>query len=172
MTTAQLIRILLVDDHTMVREGLRSVLATYPNVEIVGEAGDGEAAIQMVTKLRPAVVLMDINLPKIDGITATRFIKTNYPNIAVIGFSMTVHSYSEDAMLKAGAFEVLPKDKAVHDLYSAIQRAVASIQPVVILQDVPLPGTAPQVSDQTSFPSSPSSDLLIEESDPSQPNAQ
>jgi DNA-binding NarL/FixJ family response regulator len=135
MATAQLIRVLLVDDHTMVRQGLRSVLESYPNIDVVGQAGDGESAIEMVAKLQPAVVLMDINLPKMDGITSTRFIKTSYPNIAVVGFSMTVHSYSEYAMLKAGAFEVLPKDKAVHELYAAIQRAVASIQPVVILKD-------------------------------------
>ena len=116
MASAELIRVLLVDDHTMVREGLRRVLETYPNIEIVGQAGDGEAACHMVAKLQPAVVLMDLNLPKMDGITATRSIKSNYPQTAMIGFSMTVHSYSEYAMLKAGAFEVLPKDKAVHDL--------------------------------------------------------
>ena len=142
MATAQLIRVLLVDDHTMMRQGLRSVLESYPNLEIVGQAGDGETAIQMVGKVEPTVVLMDINLPKMDGITATRFIKTNYPHIAVVGFSMTVHSYSEYAMLKAGAFEVLPKDKAVHDLYAAIQRAVASVRPVVILKDVPVEDSA------------------------------
>jgi DNA-binding NarL/FixJ family response regulator len=138
MATAQLIRVLLVDDHTMVRQGLRNVLETYPNIEIVGQAGDGEAAIRMVAQLQPVVVLMDINLPKMDGITATRFIKTNYPHVAVIGFSMTVQAYSEYAMLKAGAFEVLAKDRAVHDLYGAIQRAVASVQPVVVLKDLPV----------------------------------
>jgi DNA-binding NarL/FixJ family response regulator len=110
-------------------------LDSYPNIQVVGEAGDGEAAIEMAVKLQPAVVLMDINLPKMDGITATRFIRTKCPHVAVIGFSMTVQSYSEYAMLKAGAFEVLPKDRAVHDLYSAIQRAVAAIQPVVILKE-------------------------------------
>jgi DNA-binding NarL/FixJ family response regulator len=138
MATIQLIRVLLVDDHTMVRQGLRSALETYPNIEIVGQAGDGETAIQMVAKLQPSVVLMDINLPRMDGITATRFIKTNHPETVVIGFSMTVQSYSEYAMLKAGAFEVLAKDRAVHDLYAAIQRAVASVQPIVILKEVPL----------------------------------
>jgi len=169
MATAQLIRVLLVDDHKMVAEGLRSVLDQYPNIEVVGHAGDGEAAIQMVAKLQPAVVLMDINLPKMDGITATRFIKANHPNIAVIGFSMTVHTYSEYAMLKAGAFEVLPKDKAVHDLYSAIQRAVASIQPVVILKDALPPETAPLLPDEST---SQSTDVTVEESDDPQRHAQ
>ena len=152
MATAQLIRILLVDDHTMVRQGLRSVLESYPNIKVVGQAGDGEEAIQMVAKMQPAVVLMDINLPKMDGITATRFIKTNYPQIAVVGFSMTVYTYNEYAMLKAGAFEVLPKDKAVHDLYGAVQRAVASIQPVVILTDPALDQNAAVSQSTASLP--------------------
>jgi DNA-binding NarL/FixJ family response regulator len=158
MATAQRIRVLLVDDHTMVRQGLRSVLEGYPNIEIVGQAGDGEAAIQMVAKLQPVVVLMDINLPKMDGITATRYIKTNFPQIAVVGFSMTVHTYSEYAMLKAGAFEVLAKDRAVHDLYSAIQRAVASVQPVVILKDGQVPDSA-----LTENASSEKTDIVVEE---------
>ena len=112
----------------------------------------------MVTKLQPAVVLMDINLPRMDGITAARHIKTNYPNIAVVGFSMTVHSYSEHAMLKAGAFAVLPKDKAVHDLYATIQLAVASVQPVVILKD-PALGTEALSESAASLPT----DLPIEQ---------
>ena len=159
MSTVERIRILLVDDHTMVRQGLRSVLETYPNIEIVGQAGDGETAIQMVAKLQPDVVLMDLNLPKMDGIAATRYIKTNYAQIAVIGFSMTVESYSEYAMLKAGAFEVLAKDRAVHDLYAAIQKAVASVRPVVILKDVPVQDGA---SSETA--ASEGTDVLIEKS--------
>ena len=166
MATAQLIRVLLVDDHTMVRQGLRSVLETYPNIEIVGQAGDGEAAIQLVERLKPVLVLMDINLPKMDGITATRFIRTNYPQIAVIGFSMTVESYSEHAMLKAGAFEVLAKNRAVHDLYGAIQRAVASVQPVVILKDPPVQGSA-----GSKKATSEGTDVLVEQSDSPQDEA-
>jgi DNA-binding NarL/FixJ family response regulator len=169
MMATQLIHVLLVDDHTMVRQGLRSVLESYPNIKVIGQAGDGETACRMAATLQPTLVLMDINLPKMDGIAATRFIKTNYPHIAVIGFSMTVHSYSEYAMLKAGAFEVLPKDKAVHELYSTIQRAVASILPVVILKDAPVSEDAPSVSEQST---SQHTDELIEESDHPQQNAQ
>ena len=120
----------------MVRETLREVLNQYPNVEVVGEAGDGEEAIRQVPILQPSVVVMDINLPKIDGITATRTIKMNHPSIAVIGLSLIVKSYSEHAMLAAGAFEVLDKEKITNELYGAMQRAVASIQPVLILKDV------------------------------------
>jgi DNA-binding NarL/FixJ family response regulator len=162
MATAQMIRVLLVDDHSMVRQGLRSALDNYPNITIVGQAGDGETACQMVETLRPAVVLMDMNLPKMDGITATRLIKANYPDIAIIGFSMAVHTYSEYAMLKAGASEVLAKDRAVHDLYSAIQRAIASIQPVVILKDSPASdGTSVSSEKVTEKPAT----VVIEESD-------
>ena len=135
MKSARRIRVLLVDDHEMVRDSLRSVLNDYQNLDIVGEAGDGEAAIQMVTSVRPHLIIMDINLPKIDGISATRYIKTHHPDIAVIGLSLILQSYSEYAMKKAGAFEVVDKENIMTQLYGAMQRAVASIQPVLILQD-------------------------------------
>ena len=157
MATAKRIRVLIVDDHEMVRDSLKSVLDEYPNLEIVGEAGDGEEAIRMVTKLRPSLVIMDINLPKIDGITATRYIKTHHPEVAVIGLSLIVQSNSEDAMKRAGAFEVVDKEKIVHELYGAMQRAVASIQPVLILEDVP-------ATDNSSVASS-SADTSIEKLD-------
>lgn len=143
MPTANRIRVLLVDDHVMVRQGLRNVLQAYPNIEVVGEAGNGEEALAIVGKIHAAIVIMDIIMPKMDGIAATRLIKTNYPDIAVLGLSVTPHSYHIDAMIKAGAFEVLTKEKAVHELYSAIQRAVAAIQPIVILEDA---RTAPKDS--------------------------
>jgi DNA-binding NarL/FixJ family response regulator len=143
MATAKPIRVLLVDDHEMMRDSLRSVLNQYPNLEIVGEAGDGEAAIRMVTNLQPSLVIMDINLPKIDGIAATRYIKTHHPEIAVIGLSLIVQSYSEYAMKKAGAFEVVDKEKIMSELYGAMQRAVASIQPVLILEDAQNPSVMP-----------------------------
>ena len=135
MESARRIRVLLVDDHELVRDSLRSVLNDYRNLDIVGEAGDGEEAIQMVTNVRPNLIIMDINLPKIDGISATRYIKTRHPEIAVIGLSLILQSYSEYAMKKAGAFEVVDKENIMTQLYGAMQRAVASIQPVLILQD-------------------------------------
>ncbi|HKC93215.1 MAG TPA: response regulator transcription factor, partial [Nitrospira sp.] len=85
MAKANLIRVLLVDDHVMVRQGLRNVLQAYPNIEVVGEAGNGEEAVSIIGKLHPAVVVMDIIMPKMDGIAATRLIRTNYPDIAVLG---------------------------------------------------------------------------------------
>jgi DNA-binding NarL/FixJ family response regulator len=137
MTAAQKIRVLIVDDHAMVRQGLRAVLQSYPNIEVVGEAANGEEGVACVQKLQPAVIVMDIGMPNLDGIGATRLIKIQYPQIAVVGLSVNAPSFHVDAMLKAGAFEVLTKDKAVDELYSAIQRAIAAVQPILILDEKP-----------------------------------
>ena len=88
-------------------------------------------------ELQPAVVVMDIGMSKMDGITATRLIKAKYPHIPVVGLSIYVKDYMEYAMRKSGAFEVLTKDSAAVKLFGAIQRAVAAIQPVVILEETP-----------------------------------
>ena len=137
MTAAQKIRVLIVDDHAMVRQGLRAVLQSYPNIEVVGEAANGEEGVACVQKLQPAVIVMDIGMPNLDGIGATRLIKIQYPQIAVVGLSVNAPSFHVDAMLKAGAFEALTKDKAVDELYSAIQRAIAAVQPILILEEKP-----------------------------------
>jgi DNA-binding NarL/FixJ family response regulator len=137
MATAHKIRVLIVDDHTMVRQGLRAVLQSYVNIDVVGEAANGEEAMISVRKLQPAVVVMDIGMPTLDGIAATRLIKTQYPDVAVVGLSVNAPSYQVDAMLKAGAFDVVTKEKAVDELYSAIQRAIAAVQPILILKEGP-----------------------------------
>ena len=116
----------------MVRQALRSALQGYPNIEVVGEASDGEEAVAAASKLQPSVIVMDISMSKMDGITATRLIKAQYPHIAVIGLS--VHP-EVDGMRQAGAFEVLSKENAVTELYCAVQRAIASIQPILIAGD-------------------------------------
>ena len=126
----------------MVRQGLRSFLETYPNIEVVGEATDGEEAVRKAVTLQPTVVVMDISMPKMDGIAATRLIKMNYPRIAVVGLSAEERGYEVEAMLKAGAFETLMKDRAASELYSAIQRAVASLQPIFVLHEK-APSTEP-----------------------------
>jgi DNA-binding NarL/FixJ family response regulator len=79
MTIAGKIRVLLVEDHTLVRQGLRSALEAYPNIEVVGEAADGEVAVLNALKLQPAAIVMDINMPGMDGIAATRVIKQQSP---------------------------------------------------------------------------------------------
>src|SRR5512145_3328589 len=84
---ARSIRVLLVDDHAMIRQGLRCALECYPSVEVVGEASDGEEAVECVAKVQPTVVVMDIIMPKLDGIAATRLIKTKYPQIVIVGLT-------------------------------------------------------------------------------------
>ncbi len=117
-------RILLVDDHVMFRQGLKSMLESYADVEIVGEACDGEEALACVGAVLPSVVVMDINMPKRNGIEATKEIKARYPHIIVIGLSLNPNGNNQTLMKTAGADGFLSKEAAVEHLYSAIQRAV------------------------------------------------
>ena len=137
MAKAALIRVLLADDHALVRQCVRSVLQAYPNIEVVGETRDGDEAVATAAILQPSIVVMDINMSKMDGITATRLIKAQHPQIGVIGLSVHPKHYLVYAMQKAGASEILGKDQIVNELYGAIQRTVASIQPILILEDTP-----------------------------------
>ena len=121
------IRVLLVDDHAMVRQGLRCTLEAYPSIEVVGEASDGAEVLACIEKVQPTVVVMDIIMPKMDGIAATRLIKTHDPHIAVVGLTRELKDYTLYSMKKAGAFEVVDKKNAVVELYDAIQRALAGI---------------------------------------------
>jgi len=119
-----LIRVLLVDDHAMVREGLRSVLESYDDVEIVGEASNGEDAVALVERLRPALVVMDINMPKMNGIEATAYITRTYPEIQVIGLSVNASGNNVQSMLKAGAVLLLTKEAAVNELYRRMREVL------------------------------------------------
>ena len=107
----------------MVRQGLE----VYPSIEVVGEASDGAEVLACIEKVQPTAVVMDIGMPKMDGIAATRLIKTQYPQIAVVGLTRELKDYTSYSMKKAGAFEVVDKKNAVSELYDAIQRAVAGI---------------------------------------------
>ena len=118
------IRILLVDDHIMVRQGLRVILDAYADIELVGEAANGEEAVRMVDQLRPAVVVMDINMPKMDGIEAMEKIKRRYPETIVIGLSVNAAKENEEAMKRAGAVGLMTKEAAVEQLYDVIVEAV------------------------------------------------
>lgn len=118
------VRVLLADDHTMVRQGLRSLLEGYPDVEVVGEACDGLEAVTTVEHLGPDVVIMDINMPKKSGIQAAAEIKARYPGVRIIGLSVNADGDNRTAMLQAGASLLLTKEAAVEHLYDAIQQAV------------------------------------------------
>jgi CheY-like chemotaxis protein/two-component sensor histidine kinase len=117
------LRVLLVDDHAMVREGLRSILEAYHDLEVVGEAGDGMEAIKLARTRHPDVVVMDINMPRLDGVAATRQIKRDLPATAVIGISVQDSAQIEQAMLSAGAAKFLTKDRAASQLHEAILQA-------------------------------------------------
>ena len=123
---------LLVDDHAMVRHGLRCTLEVYSSIEVVGEASDGSEVLACIEKVQPTVVVMDIVMPKMDGIAATRLIKTQYPHIAVVGLTRDLKDYTLYSMKKAGASEVVDKKNAVIELYDAIERAVAGIDGKVV----------------------------------------
>jgi len=115
------INILLADDHVLVRQGTRELLEREADLKVVGEAGDGEEAIRLATELHPHVVIMDIAMPKLNGIEATRRIKETFPDIAVLILS----AYDDDqyvfAILEAGAAGYLLKDVRSHELVEAIR---------------------------------------------------
>lgn len=118
------IRILLVDDHAMMRQGLRNVLDSHADLEVVGEASNGAEAVACTDRLQPSIVIMDVNMPGMNGIEATRLIKERHPETVVIGLSAQAGGLNEVAMKKAGAAMVLTKEAAVDDLYREIQARV------------------------------------------------
>ena len=105
MTKAARIRVLLVDDHPLFRQTLRSLLAPYRNLELVGEASDGHEAVESVARLQPAVVVMDIHLQRMmDGIGATHLITSQNPGVAVVGLSCDTRQYVVSAMQASRGF--------------------------------------------------------------------
>ena len=115
------LRILLADDHGLMRQVLAAILEGYPTVSIVGEAANGMEAISMAAALKPDVIIMDINMPRIDGIEATKHIKAAQPKISIIGLSVIDDEHVIQAMKAAGAEAVLLKDE-IHQLYEAIRQ--------------------------------------------------
>jgi len=119
------IRILLADDHVMVRQGFRMILAAQPDMEIVGEADNGHEAVELAEKLQPDVVVMDVAMPELNGIEATRRLAASSPRTRVLALSMYKDSVYVREILRAGARGYLLKDAFDRDLLSAV-RAVAS----------------------------------------------
>jgi DNA-binding NarL/FixJ family response regulator len=119
------IRILLADDHAVVRRGFQMILAEQADMEIVGEAGNGREALEQAAKLKPDVVVMDVAMPELNGIEATRRMAENAPHARVLALSMHKDSVYVREILRAGARGYLLKDSVAADLVSAV-RAVAS----------------------------------------------
>ncbi|HEY0537603.1 MAG TPA: response regulator transcription factor [Actinoallomurus sp.] len=113
-------RVLVVDDQTVVRDGLVLLLGLLPGLEVVGSAGDGEEAVRLVEENRPDVVLMDLRMPRVDGVEATRRIKAAYPSVQIV----VLTTYSDDesvfAALQAGARGYLTKDAGADEIARAI----------------------------------------------------
>ncbi len=135
LTMDNKIRILIVDDNPILREGLKSVLSHSPNFDIVGEAADGFEAIDSVNKFHPDLVLMDLSMPRMDGIAATREIKKQWPGTKILVF--TIHKSPEyrTAVLNAGADGYLNKDssqveliQSIHDVLEGKQGLPANIR--------------------------------------------
>jgi DNA-binding NarL/FixJ family response regulator len=114
------IKILLTDDHAIIRQGLRSLLEKQPDIEVVAEAEDGRQAFELVRKLLPDIVVMDVSMPNLNGIEATRQIHREFPAVKVIALSMHSNRRFVGDMLKAGAAGYILKEGLFDELVQAI----------------------------------------------------
>jgi NarL family two-component system response regulator LiaR len=123
MSTAQPIRVLIVDDHAMVRKGLLAILKNYPELELVGEARDGREAIDCCGQLKPDVILMDLVMPELGGVAATRAIHQRWPSVRVIALTSFQEKELVQDALQAGAIGYLLKNVSGDELAEAIRQA-------------------------------------------------
>ena len=123
--TIQAIRVLIVDDESLVRRVLKQILSQYPDIDLVGEASTGDEAVAAVERTRPDVVVMDIRMPRMDGVTAAREIRARYPHVKIVGLSEYAESYHAHAMQLAGAAGTYRKANATEELYEIIKRVAA-----------------------------------------------
>lgn len=118
------IRVLICDDHLLIRASLHSLVANFPGIEVVGEAGDGREALELADKLRPDVVLMDISMPSLNGVEATRCLARDHPRMRVVILSMHVDEEHVLGALRSGAAAYVFKGGAPSELEMAIRTAV------------------------------------------------
>lgn len=123
---SEIIHVLVVDDHPLMRQGLRSLISCFSEFEILGEAADGEEACDCAQRLQPDVILMDIHMPKMNGITATRWIKEAFPHVVIIGLSVDQNSAVATQFKAAGASAYLTKETQPDELYRAIHAALTT----------------------------------------------
>jgi DNA-binding NarL/FixJ family response regulator len=118
-------RLLLVDDHDLVRESIRLALSGQPDIEVVGEASDGLQAVEAASRLRPDVVLMDLAMPCLDGVDATRLLMTSDPAVRIVAWTSAPRGGAQElAVLEAGAVSVVYKDAPLAAVVEAIRSAV------------------------------------------------
>jgi two-component system, NarL family, response regulator LiaR len=125
MSEAKVIRVLIVDDHDMLREGLAAFLRTYPDLELVGQAASAQEAIDLCGRVSPDVVLMDLVMPEVDGISATRTIHQRFPQIRIIALTSFGEEEMVRAELQAGAIGYLLKNVTASELAQAVRAAYA-----------------------------------------------
>jgi DNA-binding NarL/FixJ family response regulator len=123
-------RIVIVDDHDLAREGLQDMLADDPDIEVVGEAANGREALAICSRMRPDLVLMDVRMPEMDGLEATRAIKQEYPKISVL--ILTMHENPDYLLeaLKAGAAGYVLKDAPQDEVATAVRQVLAGESPL------------------------------------------
>jgi DNA-binding NarL/FixJ family response regulator len=147
------IRVLAADDQRVVRDGLAMLLGLLPGVEVVGSAADGEEALAMVAELRPDVVLMDLRMPRMDGVEATRRLVASDPDVKVVVLTTFTDDRSVIDALRAGALGYLTKDAGAEEILEALRRVTsgqAALDPAVQRQLVEAiaSGTEPEPSDR------------------------
>ncbi|HYX06933.1 MAG TPA: response regulator transcription factor [Bacteroidales bacterium] len=120
------INIILADDHNILREGLRNVIESFSTLKVIGEANDGREAVSLANRLHPDVVIMDVSMPGLNGVEATRQIVRSHPDIRVIALSMHANKQMIAGILKAGAYGYLLKDCASGELINAIKTVAAN----------------------------------------------
>jgi NarL family two-component system response regulator LiaR len=125
MTEAKPIRVMIVDEHDMVRRGLVTFLKVKPDLELVAEARDGEEAILICEKVQPDVILMDLKMPVMDGVAATRIIRERWPEVQVIALTSFQEKELVQEVIQAGAISYLLKNVTVDELAEAIRAANA-----------------------------------------------
>ena len=121
MDDQDVIKVLIVDDHRVVREGIAAILNIVDDIEVLGEAKDGQGAIELARELLPDVVLIDISMPKMDGVTATRAIKHEHPHMGIVALTMYEEEQYIYDMIRAGATGYLLKDTDSSELTKAIR---------------------------------------------------
>ena len=141
------VRVLVADDHSVVRQGLRMFLSLDPEIEIVGEAADGEEAIHLARELHPDVVLMDLVMPGMGGVAATRMIRAEVPDVEVIALTSVLADEAVTGAIRAGAIGYLLKNTEADELLRAIKSAAAGkvhLSPEAaarLVREVKIPGS-------------------------------
>jgi NarL family two-component system response regulator LiaR len=125
MNTTHTIRVMLVDDHAMVRKGLAAFLKSKTDLDLVGEANNGQEALEVCDQVQPDVILMDLVMPKMDGAAATRAIRERWPHVQVIALTSFQEKELVQGALKAGAISYLLKNVSADELAKAIRAAYA-----------------------------------------------